>query len=122
MNSGSSSDTCASLDTLLLLPGEVWVVCLSNRHGDARGGVSSSTGHIGMVSHMGICFSLLCRNIHLGGGSGESVLCSLHIFFGEKNSDSLRYLPSASLLPSPFTWRVPPDPHSALIQLCLRPP
>lgn len=46
-----------------------------------EGSAATRTTHWEVLKLLGVCFSLLCRNIHPGGGSGDPVLCSLHIFF-----------------------------------------
>lgn len=99
--------------------GGVWVVSLSNNHRSCtwRG----QQQHSSLIGKSLRCWGFVFRfyaDIPVWVGD----LCSSHIFFERKHSDSLYYLQSTTLLPSPFTWRVPPDPHSALIQPCSSPP
>lgn len=83
MNSGRSSDTWATLGTFPLLPGRVWVVCLSNKYKICMGHKAQAT-HWEVLELLGIWFSL-CRNrkasLHLCVESGTTVLCCSHILF-----------------------------------------
>lgn len=100
MNS-RSLDTWATLGPFLLLPGRVWVVCLSNKHRICVGHKAQTT-HWEVLELLKIWFSL-CRkrkeSPHLCVEPGITALCCSHIFFEGKTSDSLHYPQSTMLLP-----------------------